>query len=205
MPPGKRRILSGAYWVTWVRTNAPVSDKIERLDGSFGNKVREFKEALESAEPKGSVKVKVTHTYRSPQAAYLWHWAWKISERRCAPKDALPYKDSAPIPDIQWDHGNLAASIKGATDMVNGFGLSTPRSRYPSHVPPSLDTLHKKGLAVDMTIEFSKEIQVKKKDGTVVPIKPGPVNANSKLHDVGASYGVKKHKTDGPHWSTDGR
>ena len=56
-----------------------------------------------------------------------------------------------------------------------------------------------------MTIEFSKEIQVKKKDGTVVPIKPGPVNANSKLHDVGASYGVKKHKTDGPHWSTDGR
>ena len=76
--------------------------------------------------------------------------------------------------------------------------LSEPR-------PPSLDTLHKKGLAVDMTIEFSKEIQVKKKDGTVVPIKPGPVNANSKLHDVGASYGVKKHKTDGPHWSTDGR
>jgi hypothetical protein len=53
MPPGKRRILSGAYWVSWVRTYAPVSDKIERLDGSFGNKVREFKEALESAEPKG--------------------------------------------------------------------------------------------------------------------------------------------------------
>jgi hypothetical protein len=35
MPPGKRRILSGAYWVSWVRTNAPTSKEIKDLKGSF--------------------------------------------------------------------------------------------------------------------------------------------------------------------------
>jgi hypothetical protein len=30
------------------------------------------------------------------------------------------------------------------------------------------------------------------------------VNHNKKLHAVGATYDVKKHKTDAPHWSTDG-
>jgi len=30
------------------------------------------------------------------------------------------------------------------------------------------------------------------------------VNANTKLHDVGSTYGVKKLESDAPHWSHDG-
>ena len=31
------------------------------------------------------------------------------------------------------------------------------------------------------------------------------VNANLALHDVGASYGVRKLRSDAPHWSFNGR
>jgi hypothetical protein len=46
---------------------------------------------------------------------------------------------------------------------------------------------------------------VKKKDGTVVevPYVSDP-NTNVKLHQVGASYGVKKLTRDKPHWSYNG-
>jgi hypothetical protein len=131
------------------------------------------------------------------QAAYLWHWAWKIAKRKSQPKDAKPYPfTSHPVPEVQWDHGNLAASIKGAEDMVKGFNLSTT-----SQHAPSLDTRHCKRLAIDMTIKWTGTIQVKKKDGTFVPLTYGPVNANTKLHEVGASYGVKKLLNDPPHRS----
>jgi hypothetical protein len=207
MPLGKRPILSGAYWVSWVKSYAPTSEDIKDLEMSFRDKVKEFIQALQAA----GAKVEVSHTYRSAQAAYLWHWAWKISQRKVAPKDAKPYAlPGRPIPEIEWDHGNLTASIKGATEMVKGFGLSTPTSPNPSYLPPSLNTLHrgaKGGEAVDMTIKFSQDIAVKKKDGSQVTVKPGPILSNSALHEVGESYGVYKNLKDGPHWSKmkDGR
>jgi hypothetical protein len=141
MPLGKRPILSGAYWVTWIDRNAPTSEDIKDLEMSFRDKVKEFIQALQAA----GATVKVTHTYRSDQAAYLWHLAWKISQRKVAPKDAKPYAlNGRPVPDIEWDHGKLAASIKGAEDMVKGFGLSTPTTPgNPSYLPPSLNTLHR--------------------------------------------------------------
>ena len=80
--------------------------------------------------------------------------------------------------------------------MVKGFKL-TKNSRFA----PSLTTRHRDGFAIDMTITWSGTIQVKKKDGTLVPLTYGPVNANTKLHEVGASYGVKKLLDDDPHWS----
>jgi hypothetical protein len=55
-----------------------------------------------------------------------------------------------------------------------------------------------------MTIKWTGTIHVKKKDGTLVPVTFGPVNANTKLHEVGASYGVKKLLNDAPHWSDNG-
>jgi hypothetical protein len=126
MPPGKRRILSGAYRVEWIKRNAPTSEDIKDLEMSFRDKVKEFIHALQAA----GANVTVSHTYRSDQAAYLWHWAWRISQRKVA------LKEGRPIPHIEWDHGNLAASIKGATEMVKGFGLSTPASPIPSYLPP---------------------------------------------------------------------
>jgi hypothetical protein len=193
MPPGKRRILSGAYWVSWVKTYAPTSKEIKDLTGPFQTGVTEFKKALEA----GGATVTVSHTYRSDHAAYLWHWAWKIAKRKSQPKDAKPYAlNGRPIPEIEWDHGNLNASVKAAEDMMKGFNLSTT-----SQHAPSLDTRHRKRLAIDMTIKWTGTIQVKKKDGTLVPLTYGPVDANTKLHEVGASYGVKKLLGDPPHWS----
>jgi hypothetical protein len=192
-PSKIRRVLSGAYWVSWVNTYTPTSKEIKALNGSFQTGVIEFKRALET----GGATVTVSHTYRSDQAAYLWHWAWKIAKRKCAPKDATPYAlPGRPVPEIQWDHGNLNASVRGAEDMVKGFGLSTT-----SKHAPSLNTRHRKRLAIDMTIRWTGTIRVKKKDGTFVPLNFGPVNANTKLHEVGASYGVKKLLDDDPHWS----
>ena len=198
MPPSNYRQPSGQYWVTWVDRYAPTSKNVDDLEMMFRDKVKEFIEALRNA--KATVDVK--HTKRTPQAAYLWHWAWKIAQRRCAPKDAKPYSKSPPVPNIQWDHGNLANSIKGAQEMVNGFKLSVPND---STLPPAEDSRHVQGLAIDMKITWTGTISVEKKDGSLVNVKYGPVNANKDLHAVGASYGVHKLLKDNVHWSDNGK
>ena len=86
--------------------------------------------------------------------------------------------------------------------MVNGFGLAVPPA---STDPPSLSSNHISGKAIDMDIAWAGKIKLKKKDGTEVEVEyNSDVNANTTLHDVGASYGVKKLKSDAPHWSYDG-
>jgi hypothetical protein len=199
MPPTTNRIPSGQYWVTWVNRYAPTSDRVDDLDFRFRPKVMEFIEALRTAK----ANVEVKHTRRTPQAAYLWHWAWKIAERRCAPKDAGPYSKSSPVPNIQWDHGNLAKSIKGALEMVNGFKLSVPKK---STRPPAEDSRHVPGLAIDMNITWTGTIKVQKKDGSFVNVKSGGfIDNNKELIEVGKSYGVIKLSRDDVHWSDDGR
>jgi len=87
--------------------------------------------------------------------------------------------------------------------MVNGFGLAVPPR---SNNPPSLASNHIAGKAIDMTIKWSGTIKVKKKNKTEVAVTYKPnVNTNTVLHTIGDSYGVKKLKTDAPHWSYNGR
>jgi hypothetical protein len=94
-------------------------------------------------------------------------------------------------------------SIAGAKEMIDGFGLAVPP--YSTQAP-SLTSNHIAGKAIDMDINWIGTLKVKKKDGTVaeVPYVSNP-NANVMLHQVGASYGVKKLTTDKPHWSYNGR
>jgi hypothetical protein len=69
-----------------------------------------------------------------------------------------------------------------------------------------LTSNHITGKAIDMNITWTGNLKVKKKDGTVVEVAfMSNPNLNTKLHAVGASYGVKKHTSDKPHWSVDGR
>jgi hypothetical protein len=87
--------------------------------------------------------------------------------------------------------------------MVTGFGLAVPPA---STVAPSLTSNHISGKAIDMNIKWAGKITVKKKDGTEVEITyTANPNSNTKLQEVGESYGVKKHKKDKPHWSHDGK
>ena len=129
----------------------------------------------------------------------MFHWCWKIGLRKAKPSEAT----AKPGVPIEWNHGSLQKSIEGAKEMIGGFGLAVPPH---STVAPSLTSNHIAGKAIDMDITWAGTLKVKKKDGTVVevPYVSNP-NENVKLHQVGASYGVKKLTSDKPHWSYNGR
>ena len=87
--------------------------------------------------------------------------------------------------------------------MVTGFGLAVPPK---SNIAPSLTSNHIAGKAIDMDIKWTGKKKFKKKDGTEVEVPfMSDVNSNTKLHEVGESYGVKKNKSDAPHWSHNGK
>ena len=186
---------SGKYWVTWSNTHAKNSSSVDDLEVAFKAKAKAFIKALEDA----GATVKVSATKRSDKRAYLFHWSWKISLGKAKPSDATKKVGV----DIEWDHGDLAKSKAGAKEMVSGFGLAVPPR---STNAPSLTSNHIAGKAIDMTITWTGKIKVKKKDGTTAEVQyMSNVNANTMLHTVGESYGVKKLKTDAPHWSHNGR
>jgi hypothetical protein len=186
---------SGKYWVTWANQHAKNSASVNDLVEPFRANVKAFCQALEAA----GATVSVTSTRRDAKRAYLFHWAWKIALGKAKPSDATALAGV----DIEWDHGDLAKSKAGAQEMVSGFGLAVPPK---STVAPSLHSNHIAGKAVDMDITWTGEIKVKKKDGAEVAVTYfADPNANTMLHAVGESYAVKKHKTDAPHWSVDGK
>jgi len=87
-------------------------------------------------------------------------------------------------------------------EMVDGFGLAVPPA---STNPPALTSNHIAGKAVDMNITWIGTIKVKDKTGAEIQMTYNTdPNANTALHNVGATYGVKKLTTDAPHWSVDG-
>jgi hypothetical protein len=185
---------SGTFWVSWADTHAKNSDKISDLTEPFRANVEAFVKALTDA----GATVKVRTTKRSDKRAYLFHWAWKIGLGKAKASDATTMVGV----DIEWDHGNDADSKKGAKEMIDGFGLAVPPA---STNAPSTKSKHISGTAIDMDIKWAGQLDVKKKDGTSVSVPfLTNVNANAKLHAVGASYGVKKLTTDAPHWSDNG-
>jgi hypothetical protein len=185
---------SGKYWVTWANSNAKNSSSVSDLLDPFKTNVTAFIKALEDA----GAKVSVTSTKRDAKRAYLFHWAWKIALDKAKASDATAMAGV----DIEWDHGDAAKSKAGAKEMVDGFGLAVPPK---SNVAPSLTSNHIPQKAIDMDITWAGELKVAKKDGTVETVLFfSDPNANTKLHAVGESYGVKKLKNDAPHWSHDG-
>ena len=185
---------SGSHWVAWADAHARNSDQVSDLAAPFRDNVAAFVEALTVA----GASVTVRTTRRSDKRAYLFHWSWMIGLGKCEASQA----SSMVGVDIQWDHGTEAASRAGASEMIAGFGLAVPPA---STNPPSLQSKHISGNAVDMDIRWSGDLRVKTKDGGAVTIRFVPdVNVNTRLHEVGASYGVRKLVTDAPHWSDDG-
>ena len=188
-------VKSGIFWVTWANAHAQNSSKIEHLVEPFRSQAIAFIKALHDA----GATVAVTATKRSVRRAYLFHWSWKIALGKCKASDATAIAGV----NIQWDHGNDAASATGANQMVTGFGLAVPPKSINA---PALTSNHITGHAIDMDITWTGTINVKDKLGKTTAIAfNGDVNGNKALHGVGASYGVKKLVTDAPHWSHHGR
>jgi hypothetical protein len=185
---------SGIYWVIWADAHAKNSTSVDDLAGAFQASVKAFIKALQDA----GATVDVGTTKRSDKRAYLFHWCWLIGLGKAKASDAADMDGV----DIEWDHGDAGKSRSGAREMIDHFGLAIPPN---STNAPALNSNHITGTAIDMNITWTATMKIRKKDGkeeSVVFMED--VNRNTKLHAVGASYGVIKLTTDAPHWSLDG-
>ncbi|MEJ5074337.1 hypothetical protein WH357_18675 [Enterobacter ludwigii] len=170
---------SGSQWVRRFETSSNISD----LSPEFSTAVNNFTRSIIDA----GGHVRVSATYRPVERAYLMHYAWKIAREGMRPS-SVPAKDGV---NIDWTHkGNDNAAFAAAQDMVNGYHIV---------YGPVLSSRHTQRRAIDMTITGVIGKYLKNASGNNVL-----VSSQSKLHEVGASFGVHKLLSDPPHWSDDG-
>lgn len=187
--PKDTKDLSGTAWWKANQGRYENSKKVSDLSGSFQSGVKAFIDALEAA----GASVDVSSTLRNKDRAWLMHWSWQVARGKVKP-DRVPTNSAV---RIVWDHGDESASQRAAKEMVALFHLK---------FEPSLTSRHIEGKAIDMDISWRGTIEVVTKSGKKVSIgSPNNGADNEDLHEVGASYGVIKLKSDPPHWSTDGR
>lgn len=180
--------LSGAVWWRANQAQFPNSAAITDLVPPFRDNVTAFVKALRDA----GADVKVSATRRNRSRAQLMHFCFRVANGSIAPRDVPAIAGCT----IQWDHGDLAKSKKGAQEMVDLFGIA---------FQPSLTSLHIEGRAIDMTIGWTGTIKVRDKSGNARAVStPRSGNTNKDLHAIGASYGVIKLLKDPPHWSDNG-
>jgi peptidoglycan hydrolase-like protein with peptidoglycan-binding domain len=175
--------LSGATWWRANQSTYPNSQSVDDLVSPFRENVRNFIAALRA----GGASVRVSATRRNRIRAHLMHYSWKVSKGQIAPAD-VPAIDGC---GIVWDHGDDAASRRGAAEMVRLFSIV---------FKPSLTSNHIAGTAIDMTIRYSGTITLTDAAGKKVEVASAAA-----LNRVGASYGVRKLASDPPHWSANGR
>jgi hypothetical protein len=192
MPRRRRRnaIVSGSDWVNKFPTSKDVNDLIS----PFRENVEDFIAALKDA----GAEIDVSATYRPKERAYLMHYAFRIAREGLNPVDVPPMEGV----DIDWVHRkangqvDLHASKDAAEDMVNAYGIV---------YRPALSSMHTARLAIDMTITWDGTLSIKNEQGKTVKITSGPkTGQNSKLVEVGKSFGVIKLLSDPPHWSSNG-
>lgn len=186
---GVQKPLSGAKWWHANQAKYPNSASLNDLAKPFRDAAIAFVNAMRA----GGARVEISSTLRNPTRAHLMHYSWKIAKGAIAP-DKVPVRLGLPI---QWDHGDLARSKKGAQEMVDLFAIA---------YEPSLTSNHTLGRAADMTISWEGTIQVEDAKGNKHALAaPRNGKDNAKLHAVGATYGVLKLVSDPPHWSDNGR
>lgn len=182
--------LSGLSWTRAFPTSTNTTD----LEDGFRENVENFITALRNA----GATVSISATYRPAERAYLMHYSYRIGEEGLDPRTVPENKDV----DIEWVHKtndkpDLALSKRAAHQMVLGYDIE---------YRPSLTSRHTTRNAIDMSISWVGNLKIIDANGKEILIKTGRKDGlNPKLIEVGASYGVIKHLTDRPHWSTDGR
>ena len=196
--------LSGRSWVSQF----PGSNLVSDLSGTFRQDVTDFISAMRRA----GITVTVTGTRRPPERAYLMHYSWLIDKGKIDPADVRPFAPGpgrAPV-RICWQHTDSrgaedrAASVEAAKEMVSGYQISPSLA-----VAPALSSLHTRGLAIDMTMTWSKaSITIAGRRGHRVRISTTPHSGlNSRVIAVGATYGVIHYfsvAADPVHWSVSG-
>ncbi|MFM0125911.1 hypothetical protein P0D73_45030 [Paraburkholderia sp. RL18-101-BIB-B] len=181
-----RTELSGPAWFA----RFPDTRSTAELERTFKTGVDAFIASLKTA----GATVAISSTYRSIERAYLMHYAFSIAHDDVRPQDV----PAQPGVDIQWDHGNDAASKRGAQEMVDAYGIVKE---------PTLHSRHTERKAIDMTILWKGTLTLTDGDGKKVTINSAPRNGmNSDLRKVGRTFGVIKalFAGDPPHWSSDG-
>jgi hypothetical protein len=189
MPPAAKE-LSGAQWVA----RFPDAGTTSTLSNDFRSGCEAFIAAMRAA----GAGVTISSTRRPAERAWLMHHSWRVHKKTLNP-DNVPAKAGV---NIDWVHRkadgtmDLTASRKAATAMVNGYDIA---------FQPAINSRHTQGRAIDMTISWTGKLNIKNKSGAVVAISSTPRNGgNTELRKVGKTFGVSKHPTDPPHWSTDG-
>jgi hypothetical protein len=181
--------LSGATWWHANQSKYPNSKSVDDLEPGFRSKVKEFQAALVEA----GASITIASTKRNKHRAYLMHYCWQIAKGQIQAAKV----PAEPGVDINWNHGNDAKSKQAAQEMVKLFGMA--------HIA-SLTSHHINGKAIDMTISWTGTLKIKNKSGQEIDVGlPRNGADNTKLHAVGATYGVKKLASDPPHWSVDGQ
>jgi len=215
VPPNE---LSGPDWVDQF----PDSRDVSALADSFRPDVTKFIDAMQQAgiTPPG---FSVNSTRRPLQRAYLMHYSWLIWKGQIDPKNVPKFKPEAgqePV-NICWVHTNpsgaedLPASVAAAQQMVNAYHTAGLK------VEPQLQSLHTKGLAIDMNTDWTQStitiVEILKGNPHDVTIDTTPHSGlNTQLMAVGLTYGVhhfcyppgtcstKVPSDDAIHWSATG-
>jgi hypothetical protein len=183
-------------------TQASGTSFVTAEDQSTDNLAAPFKDnaiAFLAALSAAGANVSIGSTYRSPERAYLMHYAWLVGHGTQDPT-TVPAMDGV---DICWLHrdaeGNpdTAGSVGAAKQMYVAFHMAHPAV---------LQSRHTEGLAIDMTINWTGDLTITGADGKEVTIDSTPRtgDGNTDLQKVGSGFGVQKLTTDAPHWSDDG-
>jgi hypothetical protein len=117
--------------------------------------------------------------------------------------------------DINWDYGDPRLTKQAALQMMLRYTIKYKPARGVGD--PAQVSNHVKGLAIDMTLTWSKPISVVVgpdasvtykgivyEPGDLVIVPRGSGATSGLLHQIGATYGVIKLVRDRPHWSFDG-
>ncbi len=183
-------ILSGKAWWHANQSKYPNSRDVDDLEPGFRSRVEDFIGALRYA----GASVNVNSTRRNAVRAHLMHYCWEVAYREIEPGE-VPSRAGL---DIEWDHGDLERSREAAMEMVKLFHLAFKASLTSNHI---------KGKAIDMDISWKEALVLTRPAPLLAKIDTRPRSGqNRKLHEIGAAvFGVKKLRSDPPHWSSNGR
>ncbi|WP_428263173.1 pesticin C-terminus-like muramidase [Haliangium sp.] len=184
---------SGAEWVGIANANGWVNDtSFSSLDSSWGPRAEAFVTGLRAA----GASVTVSAGLRHPKRAFLMHYAWGVAHGQYTPAQANTACRGQGI-NIEWDHGNAAASRTAAQALVSAFHLVRQASITSNHI---------RGLAIDITISnLPGSITMNGRTYTTRAGASGTAAAES-VAPIGRDMGVIWFGAgDRVHWSHNGR